>query len=488
MSNRVPASIQSVESILAENDAKIREIRTMVDQSFEETGHRKKACVKTYGCQMNEHDSEKLDAMLMDMGYVMTSVMEEADLIIFNTCCVRENAELKVYGNLGRVKHLKESKPEIILAVCGCMMQQPHIVEAIKKKYTYVDLVFGTHNLHHFPALLAQTLHADQTVIEIWDTEGQVIEGLAVNRKRSLKGFVNIMYGCNNFCAFCIVPYTRGRERSRRPEDIIEEVRSLAQDGTKEVMLLGQNVNSYGKTLTPSVSFADLLTMVSKVEGIERIRFMTSHPKDISQELLETMAENEKICKSLHLPVQAGSDTVLKKMNRHYTRAQYLDIVRRARLLMPEVSISTDIIVGFPGETEADFEDTLEMVRTVGYDSAFTYLYSKRTGTPAATLENQVEEAEKHKRIERLLETLNPMIHTRMAGFLGEVVEVLVEGPSKNDSSLLMGRTSQNHIVNFKGDASLIGELVQVKITVPRHFSLLGERVIAKSGAQHDGN
>jgi tRNA-2-methylthio-N6-dimethylallyladenosine synthase len=477
MSNRVPISIQSVESILEENDVKIREIKASVDQYFEETGYRKRACIKTYGCQMNEHDSEKLDAMLMDMGYVMTEKMEDADLIVFNTCCVRENAELKVYGNLGRVKNLKKKNPNLILAVCGCMMQQPHVVEAIKHKYAYVDLVFGTHNLHHFPGLLSEAMHADKTVIEVWDTEGQVIEGLQVNRKKSLKGFVNIMYGCNNFCAYCIVPYTRGRERSRRPEDILEEVATMAAEGTKEIMLLGQNVNSYGKTLEPVIDFADLLERVSEVEGIERIRFMTSHPKDISQKLLELMASNDKICKSLHLPIQAGSNRILKNMNRHYTREQYLDIVDRARALMPDVGISTDIIVGFPGETEADFEETLDIIRRVNYDSAFTYLYSRRTGTPAATLPDQVPEAEKHARIDRLLKVLNPMINARMKSYKDTVFEVLVEGPSKNNPAILMGRTSQSHTVNFPGEASWIGETIQVKITRPKLFSLYGERI-----------
>ncbi|MDN5352888.1 MAG: tRNA-2-methylthio-N6-dimethylallyladenosine synthase [Clostridiales bacterium] len=477
MSNRVPISIQSVESILEENDVKIREIKASVDQYFEETGYRKRACIKTYGCQMNEHDSEKLDAMLMDMGYVMTEKMEDADLIVFNTCCVRENAELKVYGNLGRVKNLKKKNPNLILAVCGCMMQQPHVVEAIKHKYAYVDLVFGTHNLHHFPGLLSEAMHADKTVIEVWDTEGQVIEGLQVNRKKSLKGFVNIMYGCNNFCAYCIVPYTRGRERSRRPEDILEEVATMAAEGTKEIMLLGQNVNSYGKTLKPVIDFADLLERVSEVEGIERIRFMTSHPKDISQKLLELMASNDKICKSLHLPIQAGSNRILKNMNRHYTREQYLDIVDRARALMPDVGISTDIIVGFPGETEADFEETLDIIRRVNYDSAFTYLYSRRTGTPAATLPDQVPEAEKHARIDRLLKVLNPMINARMKSYKDTVFEVLVEGPSKNNPAILMGRTSQSHTVNFPGEASWIGETIQVKITRPKLFSLYGERI-----------
>lgn len=477
MSRIESIQVTDMKNIWEENDKAINEIREINDKFYRENGRQKKVLTKTYGCQMNEHDSEKLDAMLMDMGYVMTEKMEDADLIVFNTCCVRENAELKVYGNLGRVKNLKKKNPNLILAVCGCMMQQPHVVEAIKHKYAYVDLVFGTHNLHHFPGLLSEAMHADKTVIEVWDTEGQVIEGLQVNRKKSLKGFVNIMYGCNNFCAYCIVPYTRGRERSRRPEDILEEVATMAAEGTKEIMLLGQNVNSYGKTLKPVIDFADLLERVSEVEGIERIRFMTSHPKDISQKLLELMASNDKICKSLHLPIQAGSNRILKNMNRHYTREQYLDIVDRARALMPDVGISTDIIVGFPGETEADFEETLDIIRRVNYDSAFTYLYSRRTGTPAATLPDQVPEAEKHARIDRLLKVLNPMINARMKSYKDTVFEVLVEGPSKNNPAILMGRTSQSHTVNFPGEASWIGETIQVKITRPKLFSLYGERI-----------
>lgn len=482
MSNRKTLTIESVEEILERNDLMIQTIRNRNIQIQNETGAPQNAIIVTYGCQMNEHDSEKLDAMLVDMGYTIVSKLEDADFVIFNTCAVRENAEFKVYGNLGRIKKLKETKPNLVLAVCGCMMQQPHIVEEIKKKYRYVDLVFGTHNLHNFPILLNDYFEKHTQIIEVWDSQGDVIEGLHANRKKDVKAFVNIMYGCDNFCAYCIVPYTRGRERSRKPEDIINEVRELAQHGTKEVMLLGQNVNSYGKTLEAPMDFADLLRAVNDIEGIDRIRFMTSHPKDITQKLLETMASCDKICNYLHLPIQAGSDTVLYKMNRKYTKAQYMDILKRAKALMPDLGVTTDIILGFPGETEADFQETLRVIKEVSYDSAFTYLYSKRTGTPAATHENQVSDADKHDRMNRLLEVLNPMIEAKMATFKDRLVEVLVEDYSKTSKEVLMGRTPQNHTVNFMGGPEWIGKTVTVKITRPKRFSLYGEIVASQEG------
>lgn len=474
MSKRETLHIESMETILNRNDVCIRNIKTITDQHQLETGHRKKVCTVTYGCQMNEHDSEKLNAMLMDMGYDMTKKFEDADLIIFNTCCVRENAEFKVYGNLGHVKKLKETRKDLILAVCGCMMQQPHIVAEIKKKYKYVDLVFGTHNIQNFPSLLEETLKSDKQVVEVWENEGDVLEGLKINRLKEVKAYVNIMYGCDNFCSYCIVPYTRGRERSRKPEDILEEIRQLAEDGTKEVMLLGQNVNSYGKTLDDAVDFADLLSQVNKIEGLERIRFMTSHPKDISRKLIDVMADSDKVCEYLHLPVQAGSNSVLKKMNRKYTREQYLETIRYARERMPEVGITTDLILGFPGETEADFLETMDLLDTVKYDAAFTYLYSKRTGTPAATFEEQVSEDEKHERIKRLLEVLNPSITEKLSHYKDQVVEILVEDFSKTSNEKLMGRTRNNMTVTFEGQPDLIGKLVSVKITQPKNFSLHG--------------
>ena len=475
MSKRETLNIESMETILENNDEHIRNIRNLNEAHYTELQHRKKAIIVTYGCQMNEHDSEKLNAMLVDMGYEITKKFDDSDLIIFNTCAVRENAEFKVYGNLGHVKKLKEKKPDLTLAVCGCMMQQPHIVAEIKKKYKYVDLVFGTHNLINFPSLLEATLTGKGQVVEVWDTEGDVIEGMRSNRKKEVKAYVNIMFGCDNFCTYCIVPYTRGRERSRKLEDIVEEIRSLALNGTKEVMLLGQNVNSYGKTLENPADFADLLLAVNAIEGLERIRFMTSHPKDISQKLIETMAAADKVCEYLHLPVQAGSNSVLKRMNRRYTREQYLDILDRARGLMPELGVTTDIIMGFPGETDEDFAETVDIVKRVGYDSAFTYLYSIRTGTPAAKFEDQVPEDVKHARITELLSVLNPMVEEKMHSYEGKSVEILVEDFSKSSKAVLMGRTRNNLTVTFEGDAELIGKLVMVKITKPKKFSLFGE-------------
>lgn len=475
MSKRETLNLISVEDLLNRNDEVVRKIREINDQYYREQARQKKAIIVTYGCQMNEHDSEKLDAMLQEMGYLTVKKLDQADLIIFNTCCVRENAELKVYGNLGRIKHLKTKNKDLVLAVCGCMMQQPHIVEEIKKKYKFVDLVFGTHNLHNFPTLLEETLSGGRQVVEVWDSEGDVIEGLKANRKMDVKAFVNIMYGCDNFCAYCIVPYTRGRERSREASDIIEEIEMLVSRGVREITLLGQNVNSYGKTLSEPIDFADLLKMVNEIKGVERIRFMTSHPKDISDKLLVTMAACEHVCEYLHLPVQAGSNKILKSMNRHYTREQYLATVKRAKELMPGLSISTDIIVGFPGESKEDFEETLSLMREVGYDSAFTFIYSKRTGTPAAELENQVSEEEKHRRMTELLEMFNPMVKEKIKSYQDQILEVLVESTSKSSDSVLMGRSRQHVTVNFEGDKDLIGKLVKVKATEPKSFSIFGE-------------
>lgn len=437
----------------------------------------KKYIINTYGCQMNEHDSEKLSGMLTCMNYVPTENKDEADLIIFNTCCVRENAELKVYGNLGSLKPYKKRNPDMVLAVCGCMMQQPHVVKEIKRKYPYVDLIFGTHNLHNFPELLSNCKQANSMLIDVWDREGDIIEGLPSNRKYGLKGFVNIMYGCNNFCTYCIVPYTRGRERSRDPKIIIDEIKELVSKGTKEVTLLGQNVNSYGKTLEDRIDFADLLKMINEIDGLERIRFMTSHPKDISSKLIKTMGECDKVCEHLHLPVQAGSNAILKKMNRGYTREQYLDLIREARVVMPDVSITTDLIIGFPGSTEKDFNETMKLCEEVSYDSAFTFIYSIRKGTPAAEMDNQIPEDLKHERFNRLLAQLHTNFYNNNIKLQGQVLEVLVEGTSKNNESILMGRCRGNKAVNFHGDKSLIGKLINIRITEPKKFSLYGEIV-----------
>lgn len=407
-------------------------IADMLKQNTEfetEHGRKRKYFIETYGCQMNEHDSEKLASMLSQMGYVGTAMREGADLVIFNTCCVRENAELKVFGNLGHLKALKKRNPELVITVCGCMMQQQHIVDEIMTRYKHVDLVFGTHNVHNFPTLLAQVQGAhNDMVIEVWASEGEIIEGLTVERKYRTKAFVNIMYGCNNFCSFCIVPYTRGRERSREKEAILREVKLLAADGTKEITLLGQNVNSYGKTLEEKTDFADLLREINDIPGLERIRFMTSHPKDISRKLIDTMAECDKVCKQLHLPVQSGSNRLLKVMNRRYTAENYMDTIHYAKAKMPTLGISTDLIIGFPGETEEDIDATIALIKEVDYITAFTFIYSVRKGTPAAEFTNQIPDDIKHARFQRVLDALNEGIKAKMQGFKDEIVEVLVEG------------------------------------------------------------
>ena len=439
-----------------------------------------KYMIQTFGCQMNEHDSEKLCAMLDDMGYQRTMLAAECDLIIYNTCAVRENAELKVYGNLGQLKFNKRKNPDLKIAVCGCMMQQPHVVKEIKSRYKHVDLVFGTHNLYKFPELLTNTMDSDKLLVDVWDVDGEVVEGLRSSRKFELKAFVNIMYGCNNFCTYCIVPYTRGRERSRTPEDIINEIKDLAAKGTKEITLLGQNVDSYGKTLEEDITFAELLRMVNEIEGIERIRFMTSHPKDISDEVIYAMRDCDKVCEFLHLPVQCGSSRLLKKMNRHYTKEDYLRIIEKAKAEIPDIAFSTDLMIGFPGETEEDLLDTIDVVEKVKYDNAFTFIYSKREGTPAAKMEDQILENVKHERFNRVLSKVNEILVDLNASYVGKTVEVLIEGKSKTDESKFTGRTRQNKLVNFtvkNPEANLLGTLMNVKITESNTFSLVGEEV-----------
>lgn len=434
-----------------------------------------KYMIQTFGCQMNEHDSEKLCAMLDDMGYVKGMMVEECDLIIYNTCAIRENAELKVFGNLGHLKFAKRKNPDLKIAVCGCMTQQSHVVEEIKSKYNHVDLVFGTHNLYKFPELLVTSMDSSKILVDVWDVDGEVVEGLRSSRKFELKAFVNIMYGCNNFCTYCIVPYTRGRERSRNPEDIIKEIEELVANGTKEITLLGQNVDSYGKTLDNPVTFAELLRMTNEIEGLERIRFMTSHPKDISDEVIYAMRDCDKVCEFLHLPVQCGSTKLLKKMNRHYSKEHYLEIIEKAKKEIPDIAFSTDLMIGFPGETEEDLLDTIDVVEKVRYDSAFTFIYSKRKGTPAAEMEDQIEDDVKHERFNRVLEKVNEIVKEINDSYKDKVVEVLVEGKSKTDENVLSGRTRQNKLVNFTGGSEdLTGKLVKVKIVDPKSFSLNG--------------
>ncbi|WML35005.1 tRNA (N6-isopentenyl adenosine(37)-C2)-methylthiotransferase MiaB [Clostridium sp. OS1-26] len=443
----------------------------------ESTEGKKHFYLETWGCQMNEEDSEKLSGMLKKIGYGRTNNKHNADLIIFNTCCVRENAELKVYGNLGALKKLKENNPELVIAVCGCMMQQKDMAESILKKFPFVDIIFGTHNAYKFPEYLNRVKQEGKSVIEIQDKEEGIVEGIPVDRESDVKAFVTIMYGCNNFCTYCIVPYVRGRERSRKPEDIEKEIGELVALGYKEITLLGQNVNSYGKDLEPRLTFAELLRRINNIEGLERVRFMTSHPKDLTQDVIDAIAECDKLCEYIHLPVQSGSSRILKRMNRSYTKEQYLELMDRIKKTIPDVAISTDIIVGFPGETEEDFEETLDLARKVQYDSAFTFIYSKRKGTPADEMEDQISDDIKHDRFNRLIEVINESSANKNKEYQGRTVEVLVEGLSKNDEEKLMGRTRTGKLVNLAGEKDSIGKLVNVKIIKANSFSLVGEQI-----------
>lgn len=426
---------------------------------------------------MNEEDSEKLSGMLISMGYSVCENRNDADIIIFNTCCVRENAELKVHGNLGQLKGLKREKKDLIIAVCGCMMQQKGIPEEISKKYPFVDIIFGTHNLHKFPEYLNRVLMNDERVFEIESGSDEIIEGMTIDRKSSLKAFVTIMYGCDNFCTYCVVPQVRGREKSRKSEDILNEIRELSKNGYKEITLLGQNVNSYGKGLDEDIDFPKLLRKVNEIEGIERIRYMTSHPKDFSDDLIEVMKDCDKVCKQLHLPVQSGSNRVLKVMNRHYTKEEYLEKIHKIKALIPDLAITTDIIVGFPGETEEEFLETLELVKEVRYDSAFMFLYSNRKYTRADVMPNQIPDDIKHDRFNRLVDTVNTICAEINKGYKDKIVKVLVEGASKNDDKKLCGRTDNGKLVNFIGNKDSVGKIVNVKITNPKSFSLEGEEV-----------
>lgn len=429
--------------------------------------------ISTFGCQMNSRDSEKIAGILKQIGYVETDT-EDADFVLYNTCTVRENANNRVYGRLGYVGKLKKSHPGMIIALCGCMMQEPEAVEKIKTSYRFVDVIFGTHNIFKLAELLQTRIDSKRMVIDIWKDTDIIVENLPNDRKYSFKAGVNIMFGCNNFCSYCIVPYVRGRERSRNPEDILNEIRALARDGVVEVMLLGQNVNSYGKNLEKPITFAQLLTQIEKIEGIERIRFMTSHPKDLSDELIMVMKNSKKICRHLHLPLQSGSSRLLRIMNRKYTKESYLDLVDRIRTAIPDMSLTTDIIVGFPGETEEDFMETLDVVRKVGYDSAFTFLYSKRTGTPAATMENQVEESVAMERFDRLLKEVQASSAKAAGKDEHTVQKVLVEEVNAQNPQLLTGRMSNNLLVHFPGDKCLIGKIVDVHLDESKGFYYMG--------------
>ncbi|NSB14829.1 tRNA (N6-isopentenyl adenosine(37)-C2)-methylthiotransferase MiaB [Clostridium beijerinckii] len=431
--------------------------------------------IQTYGCQMNEEDSEKLSGMLKRMGYENTENRDEASIIIFNTCCVRENAENKVFGNLGALKKQKEKNPDLVIGICGCMMQQKGMADDILKRFPYVNIIFGTHNSYKFPEYLNRVKTEGVQIKEIIDKETEIVEGIPIDRKSDIKGFVTIMYGCNNFCTYCIVPYVRGRERSRKPEDIVNEIKDMVTRGYKEVTLLGQNVNSYGKGLEENITFADLLRKVNEIEGLERIRFMTSHPKDLTLDVVYAIRDCDKVCEQIHLPVQSGSDRILKEMNRHYTKEQYMTLAKKIRAEIPDVTFSTDIIVGFPGESEEDFNETLELAKEVRYDAAFTFIYSRRNHTPADKMENQIPDEVKHERFNRLVEIVNTGIAKGNKDAEGKIYEVLVEGYSKNDESKLTGRTRNGRLVNFEGGEDLIGKLVNVKIIKANSFSLIGE-------------
>lgn len=433
--------------------------------------------IETWGCQMNEEDSEKLSGGLKPLGHTRTEVKEDADIIIFNTCCVRENAEQKVDGNLGALKKLKKQNPEKVIAVTGCMMQQDGMADKIISKFPFVDIIIGTHNAYKFTEYLGRALGGERPIVEVWDKEADIIEGAPIDRASTIKGFVTIMYGCNNFCTYCIVPHVRGRERSRQPEEIIKEIEAMVKEGYKEVTLLGQNVNSYGKGLEEKINFAELLRRINKIEGIERVKFMTSHPKDLSEEVIDVIAEGDKLCETIHLPVQSGSSRILKKMNRHYTREQYMETVRKIKERIPGVALTTDIIVGFPGETEEDFLDTLNMVKEVEYDSAFTFLYSRRSGTPADLMFDQIDDETKKDRFNRLVEVVNEVSAKKNKEYEGKTVEILVEGESKSDPSKLTGRTRTGKLVNFTATPDSIGKLIQVKITKANSFSLIGEQI-----------
>ena len=428
--------------------------------------------ITTFGCQMNEHDSEIIDGLLTERGFSSVKERKDASIVIINTCSVRDNADKRFFGTLGQLKKRKESDPSFIVCVCGCMMQQQRVVDIIKSKYPWVDVIFGTNSIHHIPELIEKVSMEKEKLVDIIENTEEIVEGLPAKRLFNHKALVNIMFGCNNFCTYCIVPYTRGREKSRRPEAILAEVRELVEDGVKEIMLLGQNVNSYDGDGT---SFAKLLKMINEIDGLERIRFMTSNPKDLSDELIEAFTVCDKLCHNLHLPIQSGSNRVLKRMNRKYTREDYLKLIEKLRIRVPDITLSTDIIVGFPGETDEDFEETLSLVKEVEYDSAFTFIYSIRKGTPAEKFDNQVEESEKHRRFDLLVSTVNEISEKKNKVYQDRIEKILVDGVSKNNKLMLTGRTDGFKLVNFAGKKNMIGSLVDVRITDAKTFSLLGE-------------
>ncbi len=462
----------------------IAKCRRYVKEFEKQLGRRLTFFTQTFGCQMNARDSEKLTGILEQIGYAADE-SEEADFVLYNTCTVRENANNKVYGRLGYLNGFRKKNPMMMTALCGCMMQEPLVVEKIKHSYSFVDLIFGTHNIYKFAELFCAAFEnrfiantpkkKGAMIIDIWKDTDKTVEDLPAKRKYFFKSGVNIMFGCNNFCSYCIVPYVRGRERSREAKDIIREIETLAKDGVVEIMLLGQNVNSYGRNLKEPVTFAQLLKEAEKIEGIERIRFMTSHPKDLSDELIEVMKNSKKICRHLHLPLQSGSTDILEKMNRKYTKEQYLGLVEKIKAAMPDIALTTDIIVGFPGETEADFAETMDVVRKAEFDSAFTFIYSRRTGTPAAAMENQVPEDIVKKRFDCLLKEVQEIAAGKAMKYTGSVQKVLVEHVNEQDSHLVTGRMSNNSVVHLPGTADLIGKIIEVRLTECRGFYYIGE-------------
>lgn len=447
-----------------------------VSDLSEKAGHKLTCHIATFGCQMNARDSEKLMGILEQIGYIPED-SEDADFVLYNTCTVRENANLKVYGRLGHLGAKKRSNPNMMIGLCGCMMQEPDVVEKIRKSYRFVDLVFGTHNIYKLAELLVNRFESDSMIIDIWKDTDKIVEELPNERKFSFKQGVNITFGCNNFCSYCIVPYVRGRERSREPKDIIREIEKLVADGVAEVMLLGQNVNSYGKNLENPITFAQLLAEIEKIDGLERIRFMTPHPKDLSDELIQVMKNSKKICNHVHLPLQSGSSRILKLMNRRYTKEHYLELVDRIRKEIPDVAITTDIIVGFPGETEEDFLETMDVVRKAEYDSAYTFIYSKRTGTPAATMPEQVPEDVVKDRFDRLLAEISKLSEKNINKYVNTTQKVLVESVNDHDDALVTGRMSNNTLVHFPGSSELIGKIVNVRLIEGKGFYYFGEQI-----------
>lgn len=457
-------------------DQYIEQARKYVQTESEKLGRPLTASVITFGCQMNARDSEKLAGVLEAAGYEIHEDDEAADFLIYNTCTVRDNANQRVYGHLGVANGNKRRNSHMKVALCGCMMQEESVIEKLKTSYRLVDLIFGTHNLYKFPEYLTRVFeNPGEMLIDIWKDTDQIVETLPVERKYRFKSGINIMFGCNNFCSYCIVPYVRGREKSREPKDILREIERLVADGVVEIMLLGQNVNSYGKNLSEPITFAQLLEQVCEIEGLQRVRFMTSHPKDLSDELIKVMKRNPKVCRHLHLPLQSGSTRILTAMNRRYTKESYLALAQKIRKELPDMAITTDIIVGFPGETAADVEETIDVVKQVKFDNAFTFIYSKRTGTPAASMENQVPEEEVKRNFDRLLQVVQETARKRVSRYQGQVMDALVEEINEHDPHLVNGRLSNNTIVHFPGSAELIGQIVPVYLKECRGFYYMGE-------------